>query len=935
MNSPVATAALPPTQLVGRDADLAYLDSFFSDSVIRGAAMLLTGEAGVGKTALLNALADGATRKGVRVLRARGVQFEADISYAGLNQLLVPLFDDFEVLDPVHRDALRVAVGIGSGPTPDRLLASTAVLLLLRLISVETPLLVMVDDLPWMDRATTGVLGFVARRLVGSNVGFIAASRTGSDSFFESSGLTEHCLQPLDDASAARLLALVHPEVSPAVRRRVVTEAHGNPLALVELPAALSREARRTLGAVPSVLPLNERLQTLFATRVSELPAPTRELLLIAALDGIGDLRTIEAAAAGRAVLDDLAPAERDRLVAVTAGTRQMSFRHPLIGSAVVAQSTSSDRCRAHRALADVLFDHPERRAWHLGESAVHPDENVALLLEQAAHLRMRRGDALGAVAALTRAATLSPDRADESRRLAEAAYIGTEAGGELVDASRLLASARRAAPSGQDSLHAATASAFLLINKDGDIETAHRLLVGAIENGDHGYDASDAALVDALHSLVLLCWYGGAAHLWEPLFKALERLTPAPPDLLWVLARTFADPARTGPGGMTRFDALRRSIGDDPTRIVRLGTASVYPDRLADVREANVRLVEQGRVGATPVRRRLGAMMHLGLDYYLLGRWDDATSLAGDGLALCEEHGYRFFAWELQYVQALVAAARGNVATSEALTAEINRWATPRGAHGARYFAMHARALAALGSGDFDTAYRHATNLSPAGTIAPYVPHAMWGAMDLVEAALRTGRTEQAVAHATAMRESAMAGLSPRLELLVLASQALVTPGADALALFERALAPAEREQWPFDVARVRLFYGERLRRQRSTKGARDQLAAALETFEQLGAAPWSARAGAELRAAGYAGPAGPAVAQARAADLTAQEMQIARLAASGLTNKQIGERLILSHRTVGTHLYQIYPKLGISSRTALRDALDSLTDQESGGGR
>ncbi|WP_320779346.1 AAA family ATPase [Streptomyces sp. CRN 30] len=424
MSDPEAAGRPAGTPLVGRDEDLAYIRSFLTDSQVHGAALLLRGEAGVGKTAVLDAVAQGAARHGVQVLRANGVQFEADISYAGLNQLLVPLFDDFDVLDTVHRDALRVAVGIGSGPVPDRLLTSTAALLL-RTLAARTPLLIVVDDLPWLDRATNAVLGFVARRLVGSRIGFLAASREGIDGFFESSGLTEHRLGPLTDASSAELLVLAHPDVSPAVRRRIASEARGNPLALVELPRALTAEQRTTLAAVPSVLPLSERLQALFAARVAALDGRCRDLLLIAALDGTDDLATIEAAGADRAVVDDLAPAEQDRLIVISADNRRLSFRHPLIGSAVVEQATAADRRRAHQALAEALEDQPERRAWHLGEAAAGPDETVAALLEEAARRRLRRGDALGAVAALTRAAGLSPAPADESRRLAEAAGRG------------------------------------------------------------------------------------------------------------------------------------------------------------------------------------------------------------------------------------------------------------------------------------------------------------------------------------------------------------------------------------------------------------------------------------------------------------------------------------------------------------------------------
>ncbi|MGW0859775.1 AAA family ATPase, partial [Streptomyces sp. NPDC002690] len=369
MNDPDRASGPASARLIGRERDLAFVRTHFTGSAIHGAAMLLTGEAGIGKSALLDAVAAGAASEGTRVLRSNGVQFEADVGYAGLNQLLVPLFGSMDLLDPGHRDALRIAVGIGSGPPPSRLLISTAALLLLRRIADDTPLLIVVDDLLWLDRATTSVLGFVARRLVGSRISFLAASRATSDSFFGSSGLTEHRLTPLDDASSATLLARTHPGMSSALRRRIAAEARGNPLALVELPAALEREQRTGATAVvPSVLPLGERLQTLFAERVAGLPEQSRELLLIAALEGTGDLSVIEAAANGRTAVDLLESAERNRLVAISVADRRLSFGHPLIGSAVVGQATAADRRRAHRALAAVLTDQPPVRPGHLAD---------------------------------------------------------------------------------------------------------------------------------------------------------------------------------------------------------------------------------------------------------------------------------------------------------------------------------------------------------------------------------------------------------------------------------------------------------------------------------------------------------------------------------------------------------------------------------------
>ncbi|MFE7393151.1 hypothetical protein [Streptomyces sp. NPDC057582] len=420
-----------------------------------------------------------------------------------------------------------------------------------------------------------------------------------------------------------------------------------------------------------------------------------------------------------------------------------------------------------------MLRDQPERRTWHLGEAAMGPDETVAALPEEAARRRLRRGDALGAVAALTRAAGLSPSTADESRRPAEAAYVGVDSGGELDDASRLLAGARLVRPTtGQQSLHAAAASAFLPINRDGDIDTAYRLLVGAIEAGDHGWDASDAALVEALHLLVLLCWYGGTPDLFPPLFAFVDRLTPEPPELLWVITRTFSDPSRIGAAALPRLAELIATVGGrahprDPCghRLGLHGPARGLPvghppagragpsrDRARPPAPGRADAPRPGLLPPGPVGRRRAA-----------GR---------RGAHLCADHDYRFYAWYFHYIQAVVAAARGDAETSAALAEEIVRWATPRGAHGAQFFAGHARALAALGDGDPEAAYQHACALSAPGTVTPYVPIAMWGAMDLVEAALRTGRNEEAAAHASAMRASAMAELSPRLELMVLACE-------------------------------------------------------------------------------------------------------------------------------------------------------------------
>jgi hypothetical protein len=294
--------------------------------------------------------------------------------------------------------------------------------------------LLVVDDLPWLDRASAVVLGVVARRLAGSRVGFLAVSRSGEDGFFDRGGLPVHEVLPLSEAAAAELVGDRFPALAPRVRQRLLAEAQGNPLALLELPVALSGMQRDGTGSLPVWLPLSRRLQAGFESRITALPARTRHLLLLAALDGTGRLQTPQSAAPGPDGIDDLAPAERAGLDHVGEDGSRLAFRHPLTRLAVLALSASAQRRRAHQALAQHLIGEPERRAWHLAHAAAGPDEQVAGLLEETAHQIRQRGDAAGAVTALLRAADLTPPGAERSRRLVEAAYLGAVVTGGLRD---------------------------------------------------------------------------------------------------------------------------------------------------------------------------------------------------------------------------------------------------------------------------------------------------------------------------------------------------------------------------------------------------------------------------------------------------------------------------------------------------------------------
>jgi len=909
-------------ELVGRAPEMVRIRAFLAAAGTDGGALLVTGELGVGKTVLLNAASEAASASGMRVLRAAGVEFEAETSFSGLNQVLLPLLGNLPQLSAVHRDALNVALGFGDGAPPSRLVVSNAVLMLLRQTASARPVLVVLDDLPWLDRASAGVLSFVARRLAGSQVALMGGSRTGEVHFFDHAGLPELDVQRLDDGAAGQLLDGRFPELASAVRERILVEAQGNPLALLELPSALSAEMRASATALPSTLPLGRRLQVLFGSRITELPPRTRELVLLMALDGTGDLRILEAGSAPNG-FRDLAPAEQARVAWLDEATHRLAFRHPLMRSAVVALSQAEERRTAHHVLADVWADQPDRRVWHLAQATLEPDELVAAQLEAAAGRILARGDAVGCVKALTRSSELSPGTEERRRRMAAAAYIGAEVAGDLSNASRVLADLRRGDTEVGGSLQAAVASSAFLLQGDGDVATAHRLLVGALENREGAHDARDPVLAEALHSLMMVSSYGGEESLWRSFEDAIAR-SQGVPLALDLNSKIFADPARTSAMTLHALGSAISALADetDPIQITRIAIAASYVDRLEGCRTALWRVVRDARQGGAIASGIIGRLA-LGFDDVYAGFWDEADQLVDEVIEICEALGYRIMTWPARYLQAIVAAARGNDDQTEELSEALIQWGGPRGIRVGLWYAWQVRGLAALGRSDFEEAYRWASSISPPGLLAPHVPFALFVLIDLVEAAVHTGRGAEAAAHVAAMQEAKLAALSSRLALSVGASAAMAAPDDRGLELFQAALALPGATRWQFDYARLQLAYGERLRRRRAMTEARVQLNAAREIFEHLGARPWVDRASAELRATGQTKPhAGDNVLDR----LTPQEFEIVSLAASGLTNKQIAERMFLSPRTVGGHLHRAFPKLGVETRAALRDALQSL---------
>ncbi|MFI2704752.1 helix-turn-helix transcriptional regulator [Cellulosimicrobium composti] len=787
---------------------------------------------------------------------------------------------------------------------------TTALLSWFGLLGRRGPLLLVVDDVQWLDRASALALSRVARRLSGLPVALLTAQRSGSESFLDERTDTL-TLGPLDDADAARLLRSRAVPLHPATRRRVILEAGGNPLALVELPRALTSEEERAGDRLPVVLRLTDRLRTMFAARVEALPRPTRHLLLLAALNGRDGAPLVPTLAAAAA---DLAPAEEQGLVRVERDQR-LVFRHPLTRAATVELATPAERRAAHRHLAELATD-PSLRAVHRGEAALGYDEDAAAALQEAGRVAVSRGDVVQAVARMVRAAELTAEPRERARRLAEAAYLGANFSGSLDGAHALLEEARRAAPDAVHTLGAAAAAAAHLLNSDGDIDTAHRMLVAALAHADPR--STDPAVEAAVTTLMAVCTFGGRAALWEELDRTVARFSTVLPRALVLGARTFGDPARSTPAMLAELDALVEQIGSDtnPVRILQVGLAGHYVDRLP--RAAVERVVDDARRGGAVAAGANGLIL-LAVDAYHTGRWTEAVALAQECAEWCRENGYPTLEWGALHVSLLVAAARGDRQRLRDAHERAHRWAVPRRAYAVRTFTSGTEALAALASGRHEDAYALLTSVAPPGDFPDHDQLGVWSLLDLVEAAVGTGRVGEARAHVEAATALGLPRVSPRLAFQCRAGRAMTADARTYRAAFEDVVDDPGASAWPFHLARVELAFGDRLRQDRELRRARVRLERAVELFARLDATPWLDRARTSLRSTGRT------VRRAAAAPdaLTPQEREIARLAASGLTNRQIGSRLFLSPRTVGGHLYRVFPKLGISTRAALRDAL------------
>jgi DNA-binding CsgD family transcriptional regulator len=875
---------MPSETLIGRDDERTLLRG----TVRAGGALVVTGEFGVGKTALLTAARDEAV--GARVLAG-----------ADLARLLAPVRDRLDVVPGPLRGVLAGALGLGPAMPAAPLLLGNAVLVLLRTLAEERPILIVADDLHRMDELGAATLAFTARRLRGPGVTVLASVNSTVCGDADLYGLPRLDLAALTGDEVDELLTRRFPEMAYGVRRRLRGDARGNPYAALSFAAALDRPQRRGARPLPSVLAGDPTSGDLLSGLLGALPSATRKALLMAALDDTGDLAVLNAASAYGQALAVLEPAERARLVSVDEEGRRLDFTHPLTRSVIVARASRADRRRAHGTLASVLADiDPPRSAWHLAEAASSPDDEVSGALEQAARVHLGSGRPRAAWAAMARAAALAATPELRCSRLAEASYLDAL----MVNV-----------PSRPAPVAAGLVGAIAQAYRDSyqDPGAGGRLFARALREAD---GPEPPVVREAMHALSILAVYADEPELWAEFEGLLARYADEVPPSVRIFVGAFG-PGRSGvtPGEVDAFlDGMRHEV--NPALVLRAGLTLTYLNRMGGAREPIGRCVTEGEAdGAVAATHR--ALSILGLDAWAAGTWDEGERIVERATTLAAETGYVGpNSPLLAAVRGLIAAVRGIRGTTTEAVAELDFWAGERRSGLARQFAGHIRCLDALSRGDPEAAYGFASD--PA-ELRPYRPHAAWLAFDLVESAVRSGRYDRAGAHVKALRDWPATPLSARLPFVLAGCEALVAPSAE---LFEHALAVPGAEQWPFELARVELTYGEHLRAHRDLRGARLHLSNALRWFDRLQATPWSARAAELVRTtgSGRGEPAGIAT-------LTPVELRMATLAAAGLTNKEIGDRLFLSDRTVSTYLHAMFPKLGVSTRAALADALARRT--------
>ena len=909
-----------PTRLTDRDGERAVLDRLV-DAIRAGESRVLVvrGDPGVGKTVLLDYLVGRA--HGCRVARAAGVQSEMELAFAGLHQLCAPMLDHADRIPGPQRDALRIALGLAAGPPPDRFLVGLAVLSLLSEVAGDQPLICLIDDEHWLDRASEQTLGFVARRLAADPVALVFAAREPGA---ELAGQPELVIAGLADGHARKLLdsALAGP-LDARVRDLIVAETRGNPLALLELPRGLTPAELAGGFGLPATQ-LTSRIEDSFGRQLDALPPPTRRLLQLAAADPSGD-RTLLWRAAER-----LDIGVRADTPAVEAGLVQFDgrvrFRHPLARSAAYRSAPLAERRQLHAALAEVTDPQqdPDRRAWHLAQATPDHDEDVAAELERSAGRAQARGGVAAAAAFLERAALLTSDPARRTERALAAAQAKIQAGAAGA-AQDLLAIAETGPASDlkQARIELVRARLASALSRDGEASLLLLRAAQRMERIDIGLARTTylAAMAAAMFAGRLASPGGSVVEVARAAAAAPPPPDrPRPPDLLLDgLAVLYTQGyAAALPLLRQALDAAEESTPADEEPHW-LWLACVMASHLWD----DERWELLSRRYLTLVRR-IGALAELpqALDRRLrpllfAGELTAAAALLDETRTVEEATGHP--PWP--YGALSLAAFRGNQATAATLISSIMRDVTQRGEGYGITCAEWANAVLSNGLGqprDAVAAAERATEYR--GDLG----FSRWALVELVEAAAHAGMTETAAAAYRQLTEmTGPAGTDWALGVAA-RSRALLSDGNEAEDGYREAIDRLGRTRIRVDLARAHLLYGEWLRREGRRTDARSQLRTAHELLDAMGLAAFAERARRELAATGET--VRKRTVEATTTILTAQEAYIGRLARDGRTNAEIGAQLFLSVRTVEWHLRKIFIKLGISSRRELRTALDQL---------
>lgn len=910
-----STCNVGASKMLGRVRERATLDDLLL-AVRNGhsAVLVVVGEPGIGKTALLDYAAAAAT--GLTVLRTSGVESEQELPFAALHRLCSRVFERLERLPASQRTALGVAFGLVGGVAPHRMSICLAVLALLAEAARDKPVVCIVDDTQWLDSASAETLGFVARRLREESVLLLLASRHRDTRWRHLPELTVH---GLDEAEARELLAsVVQGPLDELVRDRIVAETRGNPLAVLELPRGLSPARLAggfgTLSAAPEHI---DRMEMTFRARDLALPADSRRLLLVAAAEPLGSYTLLCQAAGllgiGRRALDAI---EESGLLRVE--QTRVVFRHPLVRSAVYRAASVDERSAVHRALAEVTDPDtdPDRRAWHRAQAAVAFDDAVAAELERSADRARARGGTAASGAFLARSAELTRDPSLRAVRQLAAAESTLRTRG--FDAAHNLANAAAAGPleAPQHARLQLLRGRIAFARRFGD--DAPQLLLEAAQK----YEAVDVlqareVYLEALSSAVVADQLGDSE-----LLKAVARASAAksagsarPCDLLLVgLAALVCDGDADGPRKLKRAVAAMRRPEAQPEDVLRWNWLAGHAARLLWDFESweffSERLLDAcravGVLSTLPVALNTRGGTHL-----FSGRFAEAEMLAAEARALQEATGGS----TTPYVALGLAAFRGREAETKSMIATIARDAERRGEGAALVFVQWASAVVDNSLGRYDAAFEGASAAVGDARIRRF---GNWALVEMVEAAVRSGRSTAAREGFDRLSGMTRAGGSDWGLGIETRTRALLCEGREAEDLYREAIDRLSRTPLRPDLARARLLYGEWLRRRRRHADAREQLRGAVASFEALGMDAFAERARVELSAAGAASRRARTV-TTPFARLSPQEEEVSRLAAQGASNQEIAMRLFISSRTVEYHLHKAFRKLGVCSRTQL----------------